>query len=121
MQRHDGASQAYETAGLQTLELAPALIRPTFGKTRTNKRPMKTVVSISTFGRESLSPTSISRSTSARMGHKWRVARCTGRFPQLAHPRSGVNCDPLRVLPSCSEREAAVRPTESCRNPRGVR
>ena len=67
MERHDGARQAYETAGLQTLELArSAYIRRTLGKTRTNKRPMKTVVSNSTFGRESLSPTSIKPFASAR-------------------------------------------------------
>ena len=59
MERHDGASQASETAGLQTLELARSASTSDIGKTRTNKRPMKTVVSNSTFGRESLSPTSI--------------------------------------------------------------
>jgi hypothetical protein len=59
MERHDRASQAYETAGLQTLELARSAYTSAIRKDRTNKRPMKTVVSNSTFGRESLSPTSI--------------------------------------------------------------
>jgi hypothetical protein len=48
MERHEGASQAYETAGLQILELA--------------------------------------QSAYSSYGQNWRLARRTGRFPQLAHP-----------------------------------
>jgi hypothetical protein len=60
MERHDGARQAYETAGLQTLELARSAYTSDIRKDpHEQARPMKTVVSNSTFGRESLSPTSI--------------------------------------------------------------
>ena len=60
MERHEGASQAYETAGLQILELAQSAYSSYVTKNpRGQARLVKTVVSNSTFDRGSLSPTSI--------------------------------------------------------------
>src|SRR5262249_17587763 len=70
MERHDGASQAYETAGLQTLDSREALIRRTFGKTRTNKRPMKQSYRTPRSVVKAFLRPPPSRSTSARMGAK---------------------------------------------------
>ena len=60
MERHEGASQAYETAGLQILELAQSAYSSYVTKNpREQARLVKTVVSNSTFDRGSLSPTYI--------------------------------------------------------------
>ena len=60
MERHEGASQAYETAGLQILELAQSAYSSYVAKNpREQARLVKTVVSNSTFDRGSLSPTYI--------------------------------------------------------------
>ena len=58
MERHEGASQAYETAGLQILELAQTVYSSYVARNpREQARLVKTVVSNSTFDRGSLSPT----------------------------------------------------------------
>jgi len=60
MDRDEGASQAYETAGLQILELAQSAYSSYVTKNpREQARLVKTVVSNSTFDRGSLSPTYI--------------------------------------------------------------
>jgi site-specific DNA recombinase len=60
MERHEGASQVYETAGLQILELAQSAYSSYVTKNpREQARLVKTVVSNSTFDRGSLSPTYI--------------------------------------------------------------
>jgi hypothetical protein len=60
MERHEGASEAYETAGLQILELAQSAYSSYVTKNpREQARLVKTVVSNSTFDRGSLSPTYI--------------------------------------------------------------
>ena len=60
MERHEGASQAYETAGLQILELAQSSYSSYATKNaREHARLVKTVVSNSTFDRASLSPSYI--------------------------------------------------------------
>jgi hypothetical protein len=58
MERHEVASQAYETAGLQILELAQTAYSSYVAKTpHEQARLIKTLVSNSTFDRGSLSPT----------------------------------------------------------------
>jgi hypothetical protein len=58
MERHEVASQAYETAGLQILELAQAAYSSYVAKNpHEQARLIKTLVSNSTFDRGSLSPT----------------------------------------------------------------
>jgi hypothetical protein len=60
MERHEGASEAYEAAGLQILELAQSAYSSYVTKNpREQARLVKTVVSNSTFDRGSLSPTYI--------------------------------------------------------------
>jgi hypothetical protein len=60
MERHEGASQAYETAGLQILELAQSAYSSYVTKNpREQARLVKIVVSNSTFDRGSLSPSYI--------------------------------------------------------------
>jgi hypothetical protein len=60
MERHEGASQAYETAGLQILELAQSAYSSYVTKSpREQARLVKAVVSNSTFDRGSLSPSYI--------------------------------------------------------------
>jgi hypothetical protein len=60
MERHEGASQAYETAELQILELAQTAYSSHVAKNpREQARFVKTVVSNSTFDRGSLSLTYI--------------------------------------------------------------
>ena len=58
MERHEVASQAYETAGLQILELAQTAYSSYVAKNpHEQARLIKTLVSNSTFDRGSLSPT----------------------------------------------------------------
>jgi hypothetical protein len=58
MERHEVASQAYETAGLQILELAQTAYSSYGAKNpHEQARLIKTLVSNSTFDRGSLSPT----------------------------------------------------------------
>jgi hypothetical protein len=58
MERHEVASQAYETAGLQILELAQTAYSSYVAKNpHEQARLLKTLVSNSTFDRGSLSPT----------------------------------------------------------------
>ena len=58
MERHEGASEAYEAAGLQILELAQSAYSSYVTKNpHEQARLIKTVVSNSTFDRGSLSPT----------------------------------------------------------------
>ena len=57
MERHDGASEAYETAGLQILELAYSSYLTK--NPQEQARLIKTLVSNSAFDRGSLSPTYI--------------------------------------------------------------
>ena len=58
MERHEVASQAYETAGLQILELAQTAYSSYVAKNpHEQTRLIKTLVSNSTFDRGSLSPT----------------------------------------------------------------
>ena len=58
MERHEVASQAYETAGLQILELAQTACSSYVAKNpHEQARLIKTLVSNSTFDRGSLSPT----------------------------------------------------------------
>jgi hypothetical protein len=60
MECHEGASEAYEAAGLQILELAQSAYSSYVTKNpREQARLVKTVVSNSTFDRGSLSPTYI--------------------------------------------------------------
>jgi hypothetical protein len=60
MERHEGASQAYEAAGLKIPELAQSAYSSYVTKNpREQARLVKTVVSNSTFDRGSLSPTYI--------------------------------------------------------------
>jgi hypothetical protein len=60
MERHEGASEAYETAGLQILELVQSAYSSYVTKNpREQARLVKTVVSNSTFDRGSLSPSYI--------------------------------------------------------------
>ncbi len=60
MERHEGASQAYQTAGLQILELAQNAYSSYVTKNpREQARLINTLVSNSTFDRGSLSPTYI--------------------------------------------------------------
>jgi len=58
MERHEVATQAYETAGLQILELAQTAYSSCVAKNpHEQARLIKTLVSNSTFDRGSLSPT----------------------------------------------------------------
>ena len=57
MERHEVASQAYETAGLQILELAQTAYSSYVAKTPHEQARLKTLVSNSTFDRGTLSPT----------------------------------------------------------------
>jgi hypothetical protein len=60
MERHEVASDAYEAAGLQILELAQTAYSSYVAKNpREQARLVKTLVSNSTFDRGSLSPTYI--------------------------------------------------------------
>jgi hypothetical protein len=62
MERHEGASEAYEAAGLQILELAQSAYSSYVTKNPREQARLvnvKTVVSNSTFDRGSLSPTYI--------------------------------------------------------------
>ena len=60
MERHDTASEAYEAAGLQILELAQTAYSSYVAKNpQEQARLVKTLVSNSTFDRGSLSPTYI--------------------------------------------------------------
>ena len=60
MERHEVASEAYEAAGLQILELAQTAYSSYVAKNpREQARLVKTLVSNSTFDRGSLSPTYI--------------------------------------------------------------
>ena len=71
MERHELASEAYETAGLQILELAQAAHSSYVTKNpHEQARLVKTVVSNSTFDRRSLSPTYIKFDVFAN-GRNW--------------------------------------------------
>ena len=60
MERHEGASQSYETAGLQIVELAQTAYSSYVAKNpHEQARLVKTLGSNSTFDRGSLSPTYI--------------------------------------------------------------
>ena len=59
MERYEGASHAYEAAGLQILELAQNAYSSYYKNPREQARLVKTVVSNSTSDRGSLSPTYI--------------------------------------------------------------
>ena len=94
MERHEGANEAYEAAGLQILELAQSAHSSYVTKNpREQARLVKTVVSNSTFDCGSLSPTHIKPFDVFANGGNGRLARRTGRFPQLVDSRSGVNRD----------------------------
>ena len=83
MERHEGASQAYETAGLQILELAQSAYSSYVTKNpREQARLVKTVVSNSTFDRGSLSPTYIKPfDVFADGGKNWGLAPRAGLEP----------------------------------------
>ena len=85
MERHEDASQAYEAAGLQILELAQTAYSSYVAKNPYEQaRLVKTLVSNSTFDRGSLSPTYIKPfDLFANGGKTGKLARRTGRFPQL--------------------------------------
>jgi hypothetical protein len=69
MERHEVASQAYEAAGLQILELAQAAYSSYVSKNpHEQARLIKTLVTNSAFDRGSLLPTTLSRSTCSRRG-----------------------------------------------------
>ena len=93
MERHEGASQAYETAGLQILELAQSAYSSYVTKNpREQARLVKTVVSNSTFDRGSLSPTYIKPfDVFADGGKNWGLA-----------PRAGLEPATLRLTAGCS-------------------
>ncbi len=83
MERHEVASQAYETAGLQILELAQTAYSSYVAKNpHEQARLIKTLVSNSTFDRGSLSPTYVKPFDVFAKGSE-TCARRTGRFPQL--------------------------------------
>ena len=77
MERHEVASQAYETAGLQILELAQTAYSSYVTKNpHEQARLIKTLVSNSTFDRGSLSPTSVKPfDVFAKGSETWPFAR----------------------------------------------
>jgi hypothetical protein len=107
MGRHEVASQAYETAGLQILELAQTAYSSYVAKNpHEQARLIKTLVSNSAFDRGSLSPTYV-------------LAHRAGRFSQLADPRGSVNGLLLRGSPrfrevSLEERRSLCRLKAVC-------
>ena len=71
MERHEVASQAYETAGLQILELAQTAYSSYVAKNpHEQARLIKTLLSNSTVDRGSVFPPTLSRSTCLRRGAK---------------------------------------------------
>jgi len=82
MERHEIASQAYETAGLQILELAQTAYSSYVAKNpHEQARLIKTLVSNSTFDRGSLSPTYIKPFDVLANGCNRRLAPRAGLEP----------------------------------------
>ena len=76
MERHEQASDAYETAGLQILELAQTAYSSYLAMNPYEQaRLVKTLVSNSTFDRGSLSPAYIRPFDVFATGENWRLAR----------------------------------------------
>jgi Recombinase zinc beta ribbon domain len=103
MERHEVASQACETAGLQILELAQTAYSSYVAKNpHEQARLIKTLVSNSTFDRGSLSPTYVKPfDVFAKGSETWRLAPRAGLEPatlRLTGGKSAVS----RALPPCA-------------------
>src|SRR6185436_14217811 len=82
MERHEGATEAYEAAGLQILELAQNAYSSYVTKNpREQARLVKTVVSNSTFDRGSLSPTYIKPFDVFANGGDWLLRLDSNKQP----------------------------------------
>src|SRR5688572_1568213 len=106
MERHEVASQAYETAGLQILELAQTAYSSYVAKNpHEQARLIKTLVSNSTFDRGSLAPTYVKPfDVFAKGSDHWRLAPQAGFEPaplRLTGGKNGVSRPLLDVAARC--------------------
>ncbi len=110
MERHEVASQAYETAGLQILELAQTAYSSYVAKNpHEQARLIKTLVSNSTFDRGSLSPTYV-KPFDVFAKTNWRLAPQAGFEPATLRLTAG--CSAVELLRNTGRQRGAGPPQE---------